>query len=124
MMRQTTETGVAWTDETAWVGVDQAGLVLAINDQFTGEFGWRPETIVGRPLGVLMPEKFRDAHNLGFSRFVEFGKSTLLGQPLRLPMVTAAGETVMTETCIQAELRNGQWQFGALMARVEPDEER
>lgn len=115
---------MAWTDEMTWVGVDHSGLVLAINERFTGEFGWNPETIVGRPLVVLMPEKFRDAHNLGFSRFVEFGKPTIPGQPVRLPVVTAAGETVMTETCIQAERRNGQWQFGALMARVASAGER
>ena len=36
------------------------------------------------------------------------GRPNIVGQPVRLPVMTAAGETVMTETCIQAERHAGR----------------
>ena len=109
-----------WAANTAWVEVDQPGQVRAINTRFTDEFGWPSESIVGRPLLTLVPEPFRDAHNLGFARLIEFSRPNIIGQPVMLPILTAAGETVMTETRIQAERRGEGWRFGALVARLEP----
>lgn len=109
-----------WTADMAWVEVDQLGEVRAINTRFTEEFGWKTETIVGRSLLALVPQNFRDAHNLAFARFVEFSRPNIIGQPVRLPILTAAGDTVMTETCIQAERVAGAWRFGASVTRLEP----
>jgi PAS domain S-box-containing protein len=119
-MTRTEDSRVGWTADTAWMEVDQRGEVRAINARFTDDFGWRSEAVVGRPLVNLVPESFRDAHNLGFARFVEFSRSNIIGQPVILPILTSSGETVMTETCIQAERHAGAWRFGALIARLEP----
>lgn len=109
---------VAWTVDVAWLGADGQGRVLGINQRFTDEFGWAPEAVVGQLLTRLIPAQFHDAHNLAFSRFVEFGRSTLLGQPVQLPVVTAGGSTVMTETCIQARQCADGWRFGAQLERM------
>jgi PAS domain S-box-containing protein len=111
---------VAWTAELAWMEADGFGMVLAVNSRFTEEFGWSAESVVGTPLDRLIPEQFRDAHNLAFSRFVEFGRPNVLGQPLRLPLVTADGQAVMTETCIQARRGEDGWRFGAQFERLDP----
>ena len=105
--------GVAWTNDAAWIEVDHLGTVMAINERFTADFGWTAQAIVGHPLLSLVPEHFRDAHNLGFARFAQFGKSNILGQPVILPLLAADGKAMMAETCIQAERRQGHWRFGA-----------
>jgi PAS domain S-box-containing protein len=104
---------------TGWVEVDHLGTVLAVNARFTADFGWTPDEIVGRPLLTLMPEHYHDAHNLGFSRFVQFGRANILGQPLTLPILRPDGESVMSETCIEAERRAGNWCFRAQVVPLE-----
>lgn len=110
---------IGWTEEVAWVGVNHSGEVRRINRAFTEWLGWRAEDIVGRPLLNLVPAPMRDAHNVGFARFVEFGRGTLLGQPVILPVLTAAGGTVTTETYIQARRVGNEWSFGAQMAPLD-----
>ena len=102
----------------AWIGVDRHGLIESINSRFTEEFGWTAEAVVGRPLTAIMPPAFRDAHNLGFARFLQYGRASILSQPVRLPVLTADGETVLTETCIEAGRHEESWRFGATMAPV------
>ena len=104
--------------DRAWIEADDLGRVTAINDRFTGEFGWSREALVGRPILTLVPVALHDAHNLRFSRFVEFGEPGEFGQPLRLPVVTAGGETMITETSLYAERRQGRWRLSAHLERV------
>jgi PAS domain S-box-containing protein len=48
----------------AVVIVDGEGVVLFANHQITGLAGYLPEELVGRPMEVLMPERFRQAHQM------------------------------------------------------------
>lgn len=110
---------IGWAEDVAWVGVDHQGNIEAITPLFTEAFGWRAEDIVGRPLLNLIPATMRDAHNIGFSRFLEFGRGSLLGQPVVLPVLTAGGATITAETFIQGERRGEVWRFGAQMVPVD-----
>lgn len=49
---------------------DEQGLVTAVNDAFASAYGWTAESLVGRSIANIIPEDLRDAHNLGFSRFL------------------------------------------------------
>jgi len=44
------------------VVVDDAGLITSVNDQAGEMFGYVPVELVGEPIEVLLPERFRDAH--------------------------------------------------------------
>jgi PAS domain S-box-containing protein len=97
---------------------DELGRVTGMNQRFTREFGWTREELIGLPLLKLVPDPLHDAFNLRFSRFVEFGESGSLGQPLWMPVVTAAGRTVMTETCLYAERHDRGWHLSAHLERL------
>ncbi len=106
----------------ATLEANEFGRVTAINARFSQEFGWSSEAIVGRPLLALVPGQLDDAFNARFSRFVEFGVAGTLGQPMPLPVVTGEGETVMTETHLQAGRIAGHWRLRAEMERIVPAE--
>ncbi len=42
--------------------VDGGGMIVQVNSQTENLFGYRREELVGRPLEVLMPERFREMH--------------------------------------------------------------
>jgi PAS domain S-box-containing protein len=99
--------------EVPVVIANQLGTIQFLNPSFQREFGWREIDLVGRSLTVTIPENLRPAHHLGFSRFLTTAKATLLGQPLRLKIVTRDGSEVEAEHMIIAEKQSGEWFFGA-----------
>lgn len=92
---------------------DHRGYVTAINDRFREVYGWEAADLVGSPLSAIIPKAFRDAHHLGFSRFVTTGQPTLLEQPLQLKIVARDGRELEAEHYVVAEESDGAWIFAA-----------
>ena len=95
------------------VATDEQGNINFINKAFGEVFGWQKEEIIGRPLTTIIPPNLRDAHRLGFSRFLATKKPTLLNQPLNLKAIKKDGVIFDAEHLILAEQRGGHWIFGA-----------
>ncbi|SEG76903.1 PAS domain S-box-containing protein [Nonomuraea solani] len=72
------------TDTTAVVVADAAGVIQSWNPQAATLFGWSTEEAVGRPLTMLMPQRFRDPHSDGLDRVRSTGHSTLAGRIIPL----------------------------------------
>ena len=92
---------------------DHQGCIRYVNARFEAVFGWKGGEILGKPLSVIIPTHLRDAHHLGFSRFLTTEKPTLLNQPLKLRAVSKDGREFDAEHVINAEKVDGQWFFGA-----------
>lgn len=97
--------------------VDQDGLILSFNRAFEEAYGWREEALTGRPVAAIIPPNLRDAHHLGFSRFLATGQSTILEVPLDLEILDAMGHRVLSEHYVMAEKQQGQWRFGARLRK-------
>lgn len=102
------------SDDTASAVVsDDQGFITEVNGRFKEDFGWTRTEIVGQPVTTIIPGSLRDAHNLGFARFLATGKPTLLGEVLRLDAELKDGTVVSAEHLIVAERRDGRWCFAA-----------
>lgn len=56
------------------IAVDVTGKIVHTNS--TSEFGllgYTPEDIVDQQLETIIPERYREAHNMGFKRYIETG---------------------------------------------------
>lgn len=95
------------------VVADHQGMIVEVNEQFTTVLGWKPEDLAGKTLTIIIPKNMRDAHNLGFSRFLTTGKPKLLNQPLDLKAVAKDGRELDVELLIVAEQQDAQWMFAA-----------
>src|SRR5207247_8355316 len=47
-------------------------------------FGEAPEEVAGKPLTVLMPERFRDAHRAGLARYLATREARVVGKTVEL----------------------------------------
>ncbi|SDX82952.1 PAS domain S-box-containing protein [Modestobacter sp. DSM 44400] len=73
------------------------GLVRYTNAAVTTLLGYDPDALRGRPLTDLMPERFRSAHDSGFSRFLATGRGELFGVTTRVAALTAAGAEIAVD---------------------------
>ncbi|MEV0382829.1 PAS domain S-box protein [Nonomuraea sp. NPDC050643] len=69
---------------TAVVVADAAGIIQSWNPQAAALFGWSTEEAVGRPLTMLMPQRFRDQHSAGLGRVRTSSRSKLAGRIIPL----------------------------------------
>lgn len=93
--------------------VDNSGFIIHINSLFRLTYGWKKEQLIGNPLSTIIPKELRDAHNMGFSRFLFLEKATILNQSLNLQILHSDGKISDAEHYIIAEKTEKSWQFGA-----------
>lgn len=92
---------------------DHQGFIKYVNHKFEETFAWTSADLVGRLVSVIIPPQFRDAHHLGFSRFLTTGAPTLLNQPLDLEIILGNGEKRTARHFIIAEPVDDNWVLGA-----------
>lgn len=92
---------------------DQHGLIRHVDVALARDLEWQLDDLVGRPLTVIIPRRFHDAHHLGFSRFLTTGERVVLERPLALWVATRTGGELRVEHVITAIRRHDGWLFGA-----------
>ncbi|WP_273842594.1 PAS domain S-box protein [Rubrobacter calidifluminis] len=68
------------TTPNAVIVADEAGVIRRFNRAAEGIFGYEAAEVVGRPLEVLMPERFREAHRRGFERYLKTREPRMVGK--------------------------------------------
>jgi len=64
--------------------INSAGLILLVNSRAEQMFGYQAAELVGRPHEVLIPERFRKAHEVHQSRYFAAPKTRSMGEFLDL----------------------------------------
>jgi len=98
--------------------VDHEGTIMHINRAFENTWGWQEKKLVGQTLTTIIPGNLRDAHHMGFSRFLLSSKPTILNQAIELVIVLADGTQAAAEHFIIAEIIDENWVFGATIKQL------
>lgn len=97
---------------------DDQGDVLFWNTGATSMFGYTLEEAVGRPLTMLMPERYRESHREGIERVRTTGASELAGRTLELAGLRKDGTEFPLELSIASwESTQGRY-FGGIIRDV------
>jgi PAS domain S-box-containing protein len=90
------------TANDAFVSTDADGVVTAWNAAAANLFGYEPVEAIGRPVGdLILPARFRAAHDAGLQRVRDTGVSLLSGQRLELAAVDRSGREFPIEMTLQ-----------------------
>jgi PAS domain S-box-containing protein len=82
------------------VVADAEGRIAYVNPHVRVLLGHEPAAVLGRPLEVLMPERFRRGHGSDFARFLTTGRGELAGRTTQLPALHADGHEVTVDVTL------------------------
>lgn len=81
--------------------INSDGCVVEFSESAERIFGYKKVDILGQNMAALIvPERYRDAHNAGMDRMRQTGKANILGQRIEIEAVRANGEEFMSELAI------------------------
>ncbi len=75
---------IVLSSQDAIVSADGNGIIISWNKGAQHLFGYEEAEALGKPLQLLMPERYRNAHHKGMERLLSTGESRVIGKPVEL----------------------------------------
>lgn len=97
---------VAQSANEAIITSDLNGRIVFWNKRAQNMFGYENEDARGRPVALLMPERYRDAHKKGLERLLSNGEKHIIGKMIELYGLRKDGSE------FPFELSLGTWKSG------------
>ena len=111
---------VAESANDAIVAADQCGDIISWNRGAELMFGHTEEEVAGRPLSLLMPERFRPMHDAGIKRVAEGGMaaSRLIGSTVEVVGLRKDGREFPLELSLATWETNGKRFFSGIIRDI------
>lgn len=107
------------TAADAIIGMDRDNRIVLFNAQAELVFGYRAAEVIGEPLVMLLPERFRDVHPTDVERFAEGHVSQhRMGAARVVTGLRSSGEEFPIEVTISKRLVEGNLEFTAVVRDV------
>jgi PAS domain S-box-containing protein len=87
----------------ALIASDASNRIVAVSDAAAEMLGWPARELEGRRLVTVIPERFRDRHIAGFTRYLLDGTGPLIGRSVDVPALRRDGTEV--EVSLRIERR-------------------
>ncbi|MDR4498388.1 MAG: PAS domain S-box protein [Candidatus Scalindua sp.] len=82
-------------------------------------FGYSRREIIGKPISLLIPEKYRRDHDEGLKRYFKTGESRIIGKTVEVSGITKEGIEIPLEMSLaHQKLRKGQDLFTAIIRDI------
>jgi PAS domain S-box-containing protein len=109
---------VADTAVDVIVSADRDGNITYLNKSAEWTFGYYAEELLGRPLTILMPERFHAAHGAGFERFLETGETRVIGRRVELAGLRKDGSEFPVELAVSSWTEGGEIFFTGILRDI------
>lgn len=81
-------------------------------------FGYREEEILGKPVTTLIPERYKDAHSLGFRRYLQTNEPRLIGRTAELQGLKKNGDEFPLELSLSTWRTQGKLYFTGIIRDI------
>ena len=102
----------------AIISADSRGLIDSWNKGAERMFGYSAEEIVGRPVRILMPERYRALHQKGLERVNAGGESRVIGSIVELSGLRKDGTEFPLELSLATWITGGERYFGGILRDI------
>ena len=87
----------------AVIVVDRTGRINFASKRIEAMFGHLPDELVGKPLSVLIPERYRDLHAGHLERFMNDPRPRMMGAGLKLCALRKDGSEFLVEISLSPD---------------------
>jgi PAS domain S-box-containing protein len=102
----------------AIVTADDNGRIVSWNPAAERTFGYSQAEVIGRPLTMLIPERFQAAHTEGVARVAGGGESRVIGRTVELAGVRRGGAEFPIELSLSTWTSDGSRFFAGIIRDV------
>jgi PAS domain S-box-containing protein len=102
----------------AIVTADASGLITTWNPAAGRMFGYAASEAIGKSLAVLVPERFRSAHNEGLARVVATGETRIIGQTVEVFGLHSDGHEFPIELSLATWMDEGERFFSGIIRDI------
>jgi diguanylate cyclase (GGDEF)-like protein/PAS domain S-box-containing protein len=75
---------VAQSATDAIISIDSSGVIVFWNTSAERLFGYSVDEAISKPLAIILPHRFREAHQKGLSRLTSTDESSLIGKTIEI----------------------------------------
>jgi PAS domain S-box-containing protein len=108
----------AETAQDAIICADEEGAIVAFNQVAEAMFGYQGEETLGRPLTMLIPERYRAAHADGLARVSAGGEQRLIGSTVELTGLRDTGAEFPLELSLSTWISGRQRGYTAIIRDI------
>lgn len=101
-----------------FIAIDRDGNIVFWNKAAEKIFGFKKREVIGSPLTVIIPERYRKEHLRSFNRAVETGKSKILGKTVQIYGLRKNNEEIVLELSLAREKTPGNVHFNAIVKDI------
>jgi PAS domain S-box-containing protein len=102
----------------AIVTADESGQVIAWNPAAERMFGHREEEVLGRRLSMIVPERYRAAHEEGLARVVATGETKIIGHTVEVSGLHKEGSEFPIELSLATWIEEGRRYFTGIIRDI------
>jgi sigma-B regulation protein RsbU (phosphoserine phosphatase) len=102
----------------AIISIDGNGRVIFWNRAAEKIFGYSAREVTGKPVSIIMPERFRERHNQGIRRIVSTGKSKIIGKKIEVSGLRKDGSEFPLELTLAKWEMNGGLHFTGILRDI------
>lgn len=102
----------------AIVSGNSKGEIISWNKGAQIIFGYSEEEVLGKPLTILMPERYRDAHRKGLGRFLSTGEGNVIGRVVELHGLRKDGSEFPLELSISTWMKEKERFFAGIIRDI------
>ncbi len=106
---------VANSVQDAIVSADNRGKIIFWNEGARKIFGYEEEEVLGQSLSIIMPDKYRKAHQEGMKRYLQTGEKRVIGQVVEVQGLRKDGSEFPLELSLGVwDTENGKYFTGIM----------
>jgi diguanylate cyclase (GGDEF)-like protein/PAS domain S-box-containing protein len=109
---------IAGSAHDGLVVIGEEERIVDVNPAAERMFGWGRKELLGQPVQVLMPERYRQRHHESIGRFMEQGASNKFNQPRQFEAVRRDGTEFPVEISLSGFKADGKWTFTAFIRDI------
>lgn len=109
---------LAETASDAIITIDEHGIISFVNAGTEKIFGHSAESMIGKNLTMLIPDRLREAHNNGLSGYLDSGKRNIPWKAVELPGLHKDGHELQLELSFAEYEKVGQRYFTSVIRDI------